>query len=146
MANDDLLRQVADELEIRNVIARLAQLADSGDLDEYGSLYTEDAHWELLSSPGDPSMMAPRRGRADIIAGGRERRASGGQGPGSHTRHVLSTSAVRVSGDTAVATSYLTFYKNTDTQPEIMIMTSYADQLKRTREGWKVASRIMTKA
>ena len=48
--------------------------------------------------------------------------------------------------DTAVATSYLTFYTNTDTKPEIMIMTSYTDQLRRTREGWKVASRIMTKA
>lgn len=32
---DDRLARVADELEIRNTIARIAMLADHGDLDEY---------------------------------------------------------------------------------------------------------------
>ena len=144
MSNDPLLRRVADELDIRNVVARLAHLADRGDLDEYGLLYTEDAHWELRALPGDP-VMAPRAGRADIVAGGRERRASGTQGPGSHTRHVLTTTVVELNGDQATAQSYLTFYKNTHTQPEVLIMTIYEDELTRTPDGWKVSRRIMIK-
>jgi len=140
----DDLRKVMDELEIRNVIGRLAQLADTGDLNEYVSLFTEDAHWELKPRPGDAALFAPIRGRANILAGAQARRASGGQGPGSHTRHVLGSTVVKLDGDSALATSNLIFYKNTDTKPEIAVMTFYNDQFKRTSQGWKLASRIMT--
>lgn len=140
---DQLIRRISDELEIRNLIARLAQCADRGDLEECGSLYTEDANWELRGQQGGPTI-APRRGRDDIITGSRERRASGAQGPGTHTRHIVATTAVSVNGDTATATSYLTFYKNTHKRPEIVMMTFYSDEFKRTPEGWKLSKRIMT--
>jgi 3-phenylpropionate/cinnamic acid dioxygenase small subunit len=140
----DDLRKVLDEMEIRNLIGRLAQLADTGDLDEYASLFTEDAHWELKAKPGDKAPFAPIRGRANILAGAHARRATGGQGPGSHTRHVLGSTVVKLDGDSALATSNLIFYKNTDTKPEIAVMTFYNDQFKRTPHGWKLASRIMT--
>src|SRR6185369_13421187 len=95
----DDLRKVMDELEIRNVIGRLAQLADNGDLNEYVSLFTDDAHWELKPRPGDAPLFAPIRGKANILAGAQARRASGGQGPGSHTRHVLGSTVVSLDGD-----------------------------------------------
>jgi uncharacterized protein (TIGR02246 family) len=63
MTSDDMIARVLDELEIRNLIARVAQLADYGDVEEYASLFTEDGSWEF---PG-----GPRHGRAGILAGAR---------------------------------------------------------------------------
>ena len=83
-------RAVADELEVRNVIARLAQLADDGDLDEYVSLFTADTEWLI---PGNH-----RIGHDVIRSGAVERREQGVTGPGSGTRHVISTISVVVAG------------------------------------------------
>jgi len=80
-----------DDAEIRNLIARIAHLADTGDARQYGRCFTSDARWNM---PG-----APRRGRADIIAGSHERRDAGEIGPGSATRHIVGTIAVDVHGD-----------------------------------------------
>ena len=108
MTDTVMTQRLVDELEIRNLVARLAQLADMGDLDEYVSLFTEDASWEM---PG-----APRHGRADIMAGAQDRRNSGTTGPESHTRHVISTLLVQSDGsDKATADSYWLFYGNTTT-------------------------------
>src|SRR5262245_50528652 len=120
--SDDLLRRVADELDIRNTLARIAHLSDYGSLEDYVSLFTEDAHWEMLQAPGAPAVGPAKRGRADIMAGATQRRATGGQGPGSNTRHVLTNTVVTLDGDKARAHSYLVFYKNTNTKPEIAIL------------------------
>src|SRR5215831_1437432 len=85
--------------EIRTVLARIAQLADSGDLDEYVTLFADDAVWAM---PENPSMGMPaseKRGIADIRSGAEERRAGGVQGPGTNTRHVLTTTAIDVESD-----------------------------------------------
>lgn len=127
-------QRLADELEIRNLVARLAQLADMGDLNEYVSLFTDDASWEM---PG-----APRRGRADIMAGAQDRRSSGTTGPGSNTRHVISTLSVRSDGsDEATSDSYWLFYGNTTTAPAVQLMGHYHDTLRRQPEGWRLARR-----
>ena len=97
-------QRLVDELDIRNLVARLAQLADMGDLNEYVSLFTEDATWEM---PG-----APRRGQVDIMAGAEDRRSSGTTGPGSNTRHVISTLSVQSDGsDEAISDCYWLFYE-----------------------------------
>jgi len=41
---------------IRTVLARIAQLADTGDLDEYVTLFTDDAVWAM---PDNPSLNMP---------------------------------------------------------------------------------------
>jgi 3-phenylpropionate/cinnamic acid dioxygenase small subunit len=126
--------RLTDELEVRNLVARLAHLADMGHLDEYVSLFTEDASWEM---PG-----APRQGQADIMAGAKERRGAGTTGPGSNTRHVISTLAVHTDGtDLATSDSYWLFFGNTTTAPAVRLMGHYHDTLRRTPEGWKLARR-----
>ena len=123
---------------IRTVLARIAQLADTGDLDEYLTLFTEDASWEM---PGFP----PRQGHADILRGANERRGSGTQGPGTNTRHVLTTTAVWVDGsDTATARSYWMFVTNTKEQPTVSLIGQYDDTLVRTTTGWRLARRAIT--
>jgi uncharacterized protein (TIGR02246 family) len=125
---------IAAELEIRNLIARVAQLADHGDLEEYASLFTEDGAWEF---PG-----GPRRGRADILAGARERRRDKVTGPGSGTRHVITTLAVQITGGaSATADSYWLFWRDTAASPALVNMGHYHDVLRREDGAWRIARR-----
>ena len=133
--DDKLVAQLAAEAEIRNLVARMAHLADSGDLDEYITLFTDDAVWRM---PGG----AAKEGRDDILAGAHERRRTGMQGPGTHTRHVNTTLWVRLEGpDDAVAGSYYLFLENTSTAPAIRSTGRYEDRFRRTADGWKMAHR-----
>lgn len=129
---------IADELEIRNAIARIAHLADMGtDADEYVDNFTDDADWLM---PG-----APRHGRDDIKAGWLGRREIKQTGPGSNSRHHVSTIGVQADGsDTAVSDSYWIFYVDTTTAPKIQLMGHYHDTWKRTPKGWKLAVRGIT--
>src|SRR6266567_2812875 len=137
MTGDDKVARILDELEIRNLIARVAQLADHGDVEEYASLFTQDGSWEF---PG-----GPRRGRADILAGARERRSERVTGPGSATRHVISTVAVRVDdATTAAADSYFQFWRDTATSPALFNMGHYHDVLRREDGAWRIARREIT--
>jgi uncharacterized protein (TIGR02246 family) len=134
---DALAAQTAAELKIRNAIARLALLADQGDLDEYVDQFTEDAVWAF---PG-----APRQGRTDIRAGAEERRAGGVTGPGSNTRHVLTTIAVQLEGeDSATTDSYFLFYQHTTTAPTLFNMGHYHDTFARQGNVWRLARRDIT--
>lgn len=134
---DDRLARVADELEIRNTIARIAMLADHGDLDEYQELFAEDAVWDFP--------LGARQGRADIRAGAEERRAGGVTGPGSATRHVITNVCVTVDGsDTATADSYFVFFQQTTTTPTVFNMGHYHDTFEREGGTWRLARRAIT--
>jgi uncharacterized protein (TIGR02246 family) len=134
---DEVTARVAAELAIRNVIARIAILADQGDLDEYADQFTEDSVWAF---PG-----APRHGRADIRAGAEARRADGITGPGTATRHVITTVTVRVDRpDVAVADSYFVFLQNTQTAPTIFNMGVYHDSFVLDGDVWRLARREIT--
>jgi uncharacterized protein (TIGR02246 family) len=127
----------SDELAIRNVVAALARTADGADVDAYVALFTADAVWDL---PG-----APRRGTDDIRAGAVQRRAEGLVGPGSHTRHVVTTLVVTVDVDDATASSTWLFFGNTASRPELISMGTYDDALVRGRDrGWRVRHRRIT--
>ena len=161
---DALVAQTAAELKIRNAIARIALLADQGDLDDYVDQFTEDAVWNF---PG-----GSREGRADIRAGAEERRATAVTGPGSNTRHVITTVSVQLEGedtasadpgsatrhvlttvsvqldtgadDTATADSYFLFYQHTTTTPTLFNMGHYHDTFARQGDVWRLARRDIT--
>jgi 3-phenylpropionate/cinnamic acid dioxygenase small subunit len=128
---------VRDELDIRNVVARIAHYSDMGELDDYGSQFAADASWEM---PGT----SPKRGRREIQEAGAARRAEGVTGPGSQTRHVVTTVAVTVDGDSAVADSYWQFYNDTATAPVLRSMGHYRDTFRREPDGWRLAERLIT--
>ena len=141
-----MIDRVAAELEIRNVLARLAQFADSGDTDAYVALLTEDVVWAMPANPTIGLAASERRGREEIGRGQRERMAAGHQGPGSNTMHVVTTIAVDVAtdGDRAVAESYFQYWGDTATAPAIRNMGRYRDEFRRTGEGWKLARRSIS--
>jgi 3-phenylpropionate/cinnamic acid dioxygenase small subunit len=140
------MSSVADaDAEIRSLLARIAHLADIGDLDDYIALFADDAVWAM---PDNPSMGMPaseKRGIDEIRAGAEERRAEGRQGPGTNTRHVLTTTSVVVeSDDRATARSYFMFFGDTATQPTLRNMGQYDDVLVRGERGWQLAHRTIT--
>ncbi len=144
---DDGTRRLADELEIRNLVARLAHMADRGDLEsEYLPLFTDDATWEFPGSADATAAGAEVSGHEAILADRRQRRGAGFQGPDTHTRHVNTTLAVRVDGsDTAEAESYWMFVGATDTgEPKVRGIGHYLDTFRRTPDGWKLARRRIT--
>ena len=139
MADESQVQRVADELEIRNLVATLAHMADRAtepDIPGYGWLFTEDAHWGF---PGTIHV-----GRESILAGAKERRASGAQGPGTGTRHVVTTHRVSVDGDTADGEACFMLVADTTTEPRIEVVGHYVDRYHRTPEGWKLARRDIT--
>ncbi|HXA34680.1 MAG TPA: nuclear transport factor 2 family protein [Acidimicrobiales bacterium] len=133
-------QQVADELEIRNLVADLAHMADMASEDEltdYSSRFTHDARWELAGNE--------LQGRDAILTGARERRAAGTQGPGTNSRHVITTQSVRLEGpDAATGEAYFLFVGDTTTTPQIRGIGHYLDRFQRTPEGWKLAHRTIT--
>jgi len=136
--------RVADELEIRNLIAGIAQTADAGTPDEYLARFTDDAAWEMPASPAVGLAASSRRGHADILSGVHERRGAGLQGPGSNTRHMVATIRVDVDGsDSATAQSYWMYWADTSTAPVVRSMGEYRDTFRRTPAGWKLAHRVI---
>ena len=132
---DATTQRIADDLAIRNTIARIAHLSDHGDdLAVYLECFTEDAEWNFP--------IGARKGHADILAGAIDRRASGTTGPGSNARHILSTIDVRADGgDTATSDSYFVFLVETNVAPRIFNCGHYADTWVRTSKGWKLRVR-----
>jgi 3-phenylpropionate/cinnamic acid dioxygenase small subunit len=142
---DPVVQRVADELEIRNLVAELSQLADTAsddELDKYLALFTDDAIWAVLADSKALQVQA-RQGHAEILAGVRERRAAGIQGPGTDTRHVVSTLVVTFeTSDRALARCYWQYYTNTSSSaPVLALMGEYRNTLVRTPQGWRLARR-----
>ncbi len=133
------------DAEIRTLLARIAQLADTGDLEEYLTLFTEDAVWGMPDNPAVGMTANEKKGHAEILAGAQERRASGLQGPGTESRHVLTTIAIDVeSEERATARSYFMFFGSTSTTPTLRTMGQYDDVLVKGERGWQLARRRIT--
>ncbi len=134
MLGDGSRSVLADELAIRNLVGRLAQLVDNGELDEYGQLVAEDAIIEAGNSL--------RRGRTEILQVARDRRESGMSGRGT-SRHVVTNTTVRIAEDgaTATAESYFLFVRDTTTDPTLQHVGRYHDEFRYFDGTWQLARR-----
>ena len=138
MSNNAPDSAVADELAIRNLIAQLAQLADDGALDDYIQCFSEDAVWGGAN-------FGEKKGLEEIMAGAVERRGNGTSGPGTHTRHVITTTTVSLGGDRASARSIFHFYTSTNATPTLQLMGIYDDEFLRADDGWKLSRRNISR-
>ena len=140
-STDEAIARILAENEIRNLIGRIAHLADDGELDpDYISLFTEDASWGAVDTE------IRHNGREEILAAARERRAAGRQGQGTGLLHMNTSLTVRVDGpDEAHAESYFIVTKrDADGQGAVIAGSGrYLDTLRRTGEGWKFADRTV---
>ncbi len=137
MADERTWLRVQDELEIRNLIARLAHLADDGDLDAYLEQFTEDATWGGGRHP-------IRRGHAEIREGVLARQGLGHMGPASESIHVVTTTVVEIRGDGAIARSVYHYYRDVaSATPTLHSLGVYSDRFRRTAAGWRLAERVI---
>lgn len=139
------LRTIGDRQDIAILLARIAQLADAGDPEEYIECFTTDAVWDLTDATDLPMDVQSITGREALLAGVHERRAAGIQGPGSHTRHDVSSITVEVHGDRASARSYFRYYRSTDGIPSLAAMGVYTDTFVRGEAGWRLHRRTITR-
>lgn len=123
----------ADELAIRNLVARMAQTADRGAVEDYAPMMAADARWVM---PNGEVTVGPE----EMMAGVRARRAGGSAGPGSNTRHMVNTTTVEVDGDAAQSLSYW-LYISTGEDPKILLSGTYADTFRRIDGTWVFAER-----
>lgn len=137
---------LVDELEIRNLVARIAHTADmADDLDDYLACFCEDAVWEFGGNSHEGLNPVRVEGRDALRQDRLERRARGVQGPGTPNRHIITTLAVDVGTDgTARADSYFLLMTDTTGSPRIRNVGHYLDHYRRTSEGWKLDSRRIT--
>lgn len=130
------------ELEVRNLLARLAQLADAGDVDAYVALMTDDVVWTMPASPHVGLAGSERIGHDAIASGARERIAAGLQGAGSNTMHTVSTITVTFESDaSAIADSSFVFWTQTTTTPVATSIGRYHDTFRLDGGAWKLARR-----
>ncbi|QCQ92577.1 nuclear transport factor 2 family protein [Rhodococcus sp. SGAir0479] len=131
--------------EIQDLLSRIAQLADDGTVEEYLEHFTADAVWESQPNPVTGMAAQQRRGIAVIEEGVRERRAGGIQGPGTASRHVITTVAVSLDSETeASSTAYWLFFRDTTTQPKLAGVGRYDDTHRYEDGRWKLAHRRIT--
>jgi 3-phenylpropionate/cinnamic acid dioxygenase small subunit len=145
IVGDISIEQLADEVAITKLVGRIAQLADSGSLTDYAECFTEDAEWMLPAGSGVNLGAQTRSGIDDIVRGAQERRDAGIQGPGTLTRHVVSTVVVDVAGDRATGRAYYCYYGKTDQTPQLLTMGQYDDEFVRTPDGWRLHRRQITR-
>jgi len=132
------LAALADELAIRSVVARLAHLADHGDVDEYLGLYAEGGVWQR------PSQRERFQGEKELRAIVHKRRKELVQGPEVDSAHCNTTLWIQLHGDgTATAHSYYIFICDGRTAPVVRSTGRYEDQFVKTEGGWKLKSRTV---
>lgn len=129
--------------DIQRLVAQLALEADTGTLDDYLDLFTEDAVWEVPANARSGIPAAHCVGRAEIATSVRQRRSIGVQGPGTGAMHHITTQEISVRGDEATGRIYYQFVALVDGTPTIRTLGQYRDRYRRTVEGWKLAHRIV---
>lgn len=139
--------ELVHELQIRNLLARLAHATDFASDDELDSKYlacfTEDAIWEV--PPSDASPGVSRNGHAEIRASAMERRRTKAGGPGSHTLHVVTPGYIQIQGNEASAISSYVYYGLAEGPAKIQSIGLYNDTFRYADGAWRVARRTLQK-
>jgi uncharacterized protein (TIGR02246 family) len=119
-----------DRVNILALYGRYSHAIDTGNREMFALCFTEDG---VLNTMGDP------------IVG---HDAIGDFGEGTHAmlpalRHQASNIVIEVDGDTAAAAAFIVAY-TVDTGFNVIITGRYADEFRRTADGWRISSRLFT--
>jgi hypothetical protein len=122
-----------DKLAIREVISRYTSAATRGAWDELEACFTDDAHWKL-GAPLDTDIVGARAIREQLM------------GQCDHQDFFMQMthdSIVELQGaDRATAvTTIHALARHTDGQVQVQSYGIYYDDLVKTADGWKFASR-----
>ncbi|MHA3795373.1 nuclear transport factor 2 family protein [Sphingomonas sp. YL-JM2C] len=129
---------VSDELEIRNLIARVARLTDQWSVEgDLADQYVEDGIWHLEGSD-------PYHGREGIARRAREMRDAGVCGPGTTMRHIVSTAEVIGDPERPDEATVFSFFIMGDMIAGAAGMAGYGqyrDRVRKRHGRWYMAER-----
>ena len=131
--------ELADRIEIDDLLTRYATAVDTRDWDLYRSVFTPDAVIDYTSSGGIRGKLAEvTEWLSDALSGF------------SLSQHMVTNRDIRVTGDAATSRSY--FYnpmgrtKRDGTLALMFVGGYYRDRLRRTDTGWRIVERIQDTA
>lgn len=128
-------QEVADRVEILDLLARYSTVVDRAAWDEMSGLFTTDAVLDFSATGGICGSMAEHQAfNAEVLSGF------------ASTQHVMGLPAVRVDGDTATSCSICFNPMVVDEQHVFFVGLWYDDVLVRTADGWRFASRVQHKS
>ncbi|RJF93145.1 nuclear transport factor 2 family protein [Sphingomonas cavernae] len=126
----------ADIVEIQQLLAAYVFAIDARDYDALDDVFTPDAEIDYRATGGAEGRWAeikPWLGRA--------------LAPFPITQHLIGLPLIRIDGDTATARTML-FNPMQLARPEgdhlFLLGCTYADELVRTAQGWRIAKRVET--
>lgn len=128
-------QEVADRVEILDLIARYSAVVDSRDWDGMPALFTDDAVLDFTATGGICGGVAEHQEfNAKVLTGF------------ASTQHVMGLPVVTVDGDTATARSICFNPMVVDEQHVFFVGLWYDDRFVRTDRGWRFAARTQQKS
>ena len=151
MTDAEQLQRVVDELEIRNLLARIHNTIDDiraggGAAAEaaYDADWTPDGIWESPTLGTYQGHEGHRKRRAEAAALAREGGAEiPAAGAGVRGHHITVSTEVRLDGDVAICVSKWLYGTTQGTAGEVHQVGRYRDEVRRTPEGWKLHHRLV---
>jgi 3-phenylpropionate/cinnamic acid dioxygenase small subunit len=128
------LQEVADRIEIDDLLTRYATALDAKDWDLFATCFTPQAFIDYTGAGGiKGSLPEVREWLAQVMAGF------------PMTQHLVTNRAVQISGDTATCRSCLfnpMGVKDGDGLAVFLEGGYYRDKLVRTAAGWRIVERV----
>lgn len=132
------IEEISDRLEIQDLLVRYCYAVDSRNFDDFVNVFTEDAVIDYSVFGGSVGNVS------DTIAFLKEAMPMF-----ASFQHMISTSQVTVTGDTATAKTICHNPMVMETGEETVVFTCglwYIDDLVRTPKGWRIAKRVEEKS
>jgi len=128
------LQEIADRIEIDDLLTRYATALDAKDWDLWSSCFTADAAIDYSAAGGAKGGVAEvRRWLAEVMASF------------PMTQHLVTNREIRVEGNTAACRSCLFNPMGMRDEDGMIVFFDggyYRDRLVRTPSGWRIAERV----
>jgi len=130
--DDMTIAEIADKLEIHELLARYTRLWDDHEPEAWADLFTPDG--SLRAAGG--------------VTQGREALVELARARSGMSIHTTTNATIELDGDTAhhVATLLVHGHARADEPHDVMLVARYVDELRRTEGGWRIRSREVVAA
>jgi hypothetical protein len=119
---------------VRDVAHRLAYASDTAPLEEWAELLADDVVIDIFGEVAT--------GKESAKAGSTARRAAGRTGPGSGSRHLVTTVVVDVTSETEAEASVTVLFTQGGAAVESTRVVTYQDAYRRDGGRWLLARRV----
>lgn len=130
MVGPGKIQEIADKLEIQELLARYSICVDTGDADGFAAIFTEDGIWEWravgLSFCGRRAIGEIARAVSTHVKG---------------AQHAISNPLIRIEGNKAKSICQLTCFLSRPEQIYSLMLGYYEDELVKVDDTWLISRR-----